>query len=99
MVREGRSAKRSGTGLTALFSTMDAVQRRRAAELTAFELRELENLFVLLLLSAFVGVPAPPSLLAAELLPHLEHELRVLSSRAEGASDALAELAGVLGID
>ena len=67
--------------------------------LTNFEARELENLFVLLLMGAFTGLPAPPSFLSVELLPHLKHELGVLNRRAENASDALAELAGALDID
>ena len=80
-------------------ATLDTVHRRQLTELTEYELRELENLFALLLLGSFAGVPAPPSFIAIELLPHLEHELRVLERRAENASDALAELAGVLDID
>jgi hypothetical protein len=80
-------------------ATVDAAHRGQVTALTAFELRELENLFVLLLLGSFVGLPFPPSFLAAELLPHLEHEIKVLQNRARDASDALAELSGVLGID
>jgi hypothetical protein len=65
-------------------------------ELTRFELRELENVFVLLLMGSFTGLPSPPAPLAAELLPLLEHELKVLGSRARGGDDALAELTGLL---
>lgn len=84
--------------LRSIFSAMDEVHRDRLTELTAYELRELENLFVLLLIGSFAGVPFPPSFLAIELLPHLEHELQVLDARARDASDALAELTGTLDI-
>ena len=67
--------------------------------LTAFEARELENMFVLLLLGSFAGMPSPPSFLAVELLPHLEHEIRVLNRRAESSTDALAEIMGSLDAD
>lgn len=82
--------------LRSAFAVLDDIQRHRAVELTRFELRELENCFVLLLLGSFVGIPAPPAFIALELLPCLEHELAVLNSRAENSSDALAELAGLL---
>ncbi|MFW6214461.1 MAG: hypothetical protein ACOC45_00815 [Alkalispirochaetaceae bacterium] len=85
--------------LRGVFETMSRTHREKVVSLTAFEARELENMFVLLLMGAFTGLPAPPSFLAAELIPHLQHELKVLNRRAENASDALAELAGALDIN
>lgn len=78
---------------------LDAAHRERMTALTAYEARELENVFVLLLFGSFTGMPAPPSFIAVELLPFLEHEMRVLNRRAENASDALAELMGTLDAD
>lgn len=78
---------------------MSQTHREKVIGLTNFEARELENMFVLLLMGAFTGLPAPPSFLSVELLPHLQHELGVLNRRAQNASDALAELAGALDID
>ncbi len=78
---------------------MDAAHREQVVALTRLEARELENVFVLLLMGSFTGLPSPPSFLAVELLPYLEHELKVVNRRAEDASDALAELAGCLDID
>jgi hypothetical protein len=77
----------------------DRAQRERAVDITAFEERELENVFMLLLLGPMAGLPAPPAFVAVELLPHLEHELEVLMKRAEEAPDSLAELAGLLGME
>jgi hypothetical protein len=81
------------------FWGLDQAQRERAVALTSFEAREMENMFVLLLLGSFTGLPAPPSFLAVELLPDLEHELKVLNRRAQDASDALAEIMGALDAD
>jgi len=86
-------------GLRRLGSDLDTAHRRQVTDVTAYELRELENAFALLVLGSFAGVPAPPSFLAVELLPHLQHEMDVLMSRARDASDALAEMVGVLDID
>jgi hypothetical protein len=81
------------------FSFMGASHREKTVELTRFEVKELENLFVLLLMGSFTGIPAPPSFIAAELLPHLEHEIKVLNARAHAASDSMAEIIGLLDID
>ncbi|MFP4179458.1 MAG: hypothetical protein ACLFNZ_01295 [Spirochaetaceae bacterium] len=81
------------------FSTMDQAHRSSVTELTEFQIRELENMFLLLLMGSFTGLPSPPSFISAELLPHLEHEIKVLNARAESASDSLAEVVGLLDID
>ncbi len=80
--------------LRSFVATMDTAHRNRAVGLTECEVRELENMFVLLLMGSFTGVPAPPSFISAELLPFLEHEIKVVNRRSENATDALAELTG-----
>lgn len=86
-------------GLKAFFSTLDESHRKQVTDVTEFEIRELENLFVLLLMGSFSGMPSPPSFISAELLPHLEHEIRVLNSRAMRASDSFAEIISILDVD
>lgn len=76
-----------------------ASHRQRAAALTCLEARELENIFALLILGAFVGLPAPPSFLAVELLPFMQREIRLLNQKAQDATDMLALLMGSLGVD
>ena len=78
---------------------MGTTHRQRAAALTCVEERELENIFALLLLGSFVGLPAPPTFLAVELLPFMQKELSLLNRRAEDASDMLAVMMGSLGAD
>jgi hypothetical protein len=74
-------------------------RREQACALTIVEMTELENIFSLLLLGSFVGMPSPPTFLAVELLPLMEREFRILHRRAEDAGDMLAEMCGLLGID
>jgi hypothetical protein len=74
-------------------------RRESVIALTCKEVQELENIFSLLLLGAFVGFPAPPTFLAVELLPYMEREMRVLQYRADTSGDMLAELCGILGVD
>lgn len=78
---------------------MDQSHRDKVTEMTAFEQKELENLFMLLLMGSFTGVPSPPSFIAAELLPHVEYEMKVLNERAKNGFDSLADLTSILDID
>ena len=91
--------RRAIQSIREFLSGLSASHREQAVRLTVLELKELENIFALLLLGSFVGFPSPPSFISIELLPLLEKELRVLHIRAEEASDMLAEMTGMIGID
>jgi len=85
--------------LREFLSRLHDSHREDVVALTQVEMQELENIFALLVLGSFVGLPAPPSFLAVELLPFMERELKIMSRRAEDAGDMLAEMCGTLGID
>lgn len=63
-----------------------------------FELRELENIFCLLILASFAGIPSPPGFLSLSLLPHLERELKVMLSRSKNIDDPIGDLFSVFNI-
>ena len=84
--------------LRTICNDIGASHRADACALTITEVDELRNIFALLLLGSFVGLPSPPSFLAVELLPYMQKELEVLNKRAQEANDMLAEMCGILGI-
>ena len=75
------------------------VQRDKATSFLEFELKELENLFVVMLIGSLIGLPAPPAALSIELLPLLTDELRLMVSRADMTKDPLGTLVGMLNLD
>ncbi|MCX7655682.1 MAG: hypothetical protein N2Z76_04060 [Treponemataceae bacterium] len=75
------------------------IQREKATAILEFEVKELQNLFSLLLLGGFVGLPAPPTAITLELLPLMEAELATMTSRADFAQDPLGALIGMLNVD
>lgn len=97
--RPNRPIRRFFRAALAYLRGIDQSHREKVIALTSFEARELENMFVLMLLGSFAGMPSPPSFIAVELLPYLEHEVRVLNRRAESSTDALAEIMGSLDAD
>lgn len=78
---------------------MGQVNRERAVGMLEFELKELENIFTLLILGGFVGMPSPPAPIAIELLPLLEREMAVMLNRSDFAQDPVGALMGILEVD
>ena len=75
------------------------INREKATGMLEFELKELENIFALLILGGFAGLPSPPSPIAVELMPYMERELTILLSRTDLSQDPLGILMGMLEID
>ncbi len=81
------------------FEIIRQIHREKASEIIEFELKELENIFSLLLLGGFIGMPSPPVPIAIELLPYMERELTIMLARTDMAQDPLAPLFGILEVD
>jgi hypothetical protein len=77
----------------------DAVGRSKAVETIEPEIEELENIFALLVLGAFIGIPSPPIHITMELMPDMEREFRIMIEKVITAHDPLGELFSVFGID
>jgi hypothetical protein len=75
--------------------TFVRVQRDKATEYMEYELKELENLFIILIFGSFIGVPSPPSPILFELLPLLEDEINLMLVRADSSQDALADMVSI----
>lgn len=91
------------TGLTrrlkAAIDIAVQVHRDKATEMIEFELKELENIFSLLILGGLAGMPSPPVPIAMELLPYMERELTIMLARTDLAQDPLGSLMGILEVD
>lgn len=85
--------------ITTTFKTIDAVMRSRAVETIEYELEELDNIFGILVLGAFIGIPAPPIHITMDLLPLMERELNLMLEKVSTAHDPLGDLFSVLEID
>jgi hypothetical protein len=81
------------------WKTAVQVHREKATGMLEFEVKEMENIFMVLLLGSFIGLPSPPAAMAMELLPYLEGEMRIMMSRADFAQDPLGAVMGMLNVD
>ena len=79
--------------------TADAAARAKSVDILEHEVGELENIFALLVLGVFIGMPAPPVQITLALMPDLKHEFGIMLSKVGTAHDPLGDLFSVLGID
>jgi hypothetical protein len=87
--------------LAALRNALDnyaQAMRHSATDRIEWETHELENIFALLVLGVFVGLPSPPMQLTLELMPLMERELVIMINRADTAHDPLSELFSTLDV-
>ena len=85
--------------LQSWWTSADAVMRGKAVESVEYEIDELVNIFGILVLGAFIGIPSPPVHISMELLPLMDEELAVMLDRIMTAHDPLGDLFSVFSID
>ncbi len=78
-----------------LSEALGGMLRGISVDYVMVELRELENVFALLLLGSFIGLPSPPSPIALRLLPYMARELLIMQKLSSRLDDMLAEMAGI----
>ena len=81
------------------FKIADTAMRAKAVDIIEYEAEELDNIFGILVLGAFLGIPSPPIFISTQILPLMEKELGVMLAKVSTAHDPLGELFSVLGID
>jgi hypothetical protein len=85
--------------IVSAFSVADGVMRGKAVETIEYEVGELDNIFAILVLGAFIGIPSPPIHVTMALLPEMEKEMEIMLEKVSTAHDPLGDLFSVLGID
>ncbi|MBU0988416.1 MAG: hypothetical protein KKH68_14295 [Proteobacteria bacterium] len=81
-----------------LWENTDKVFRAKAVDMIEYEVEELDNIFGILILGTFIGIPAPPIHITMALLPEMENELTIMLEKVSTAHDPLGKLFSVLGI-
>jgi hypothetical protein len=85
--------------MAAAFHAADEVMRAKAVGAIEYEAGELENIFAILVLGAFIGIPSPPIHITMALLPEMERDFEIMLEKVSTAHDPLGELFSVLDID
>lgn len=70
----------------------DRVARSKAVESIEAEVEEMEKIFSLLTLGAFVGLPSPPMQISLELMPLMEEDLIAMIQGVDTAHEPISYL-------
>ena len=85
--------------IVSVFKIVDEVARGKAVETIEYEVEELDNIFGILVLGTFIGIPSPPIHITMNLLPDMEREFHIILKKVSTAHDPLGDLFSVLAID
>ncbi len=85
------------SGIRRFFQDMREVNRDKATGIIEYEVKQMENIFSLMVCGSFIGMPSPPVHITLQLLPLMNREVMQLFDSITTAKDALGELSGVLG--
>lgn len=85
--------------IVSVLKVTDEVMRSKAVETIEYEVEELDNIFAILVLGTFIGIPSPPIHITMELLPEMEKEFEIMLEKVSTAHDPLGDLFSVLDID
>ena len=72
------------------------VARHKAVNTIEHEVEELENIFGVLVLGSYVGMPSPPMQISLDLMPLMEKELILMMEKVDTANEPVAQLFSVL---
>ncbi len=84
--------------VTGFFRDYDRIQRHSSTGIIEWEVRELENIFALILFGFVAGHPSAPMHITLDLLPYMERDLDIILERVSTAHDPLGELFSILEI-
>lgn len=81
-----------------IWKIFDEVARSKAVGTIEYELEEMENIFGILVLGSFIGMPAPPMQISLDLMPLMEKELILMMEKVDTANEPIAQLFSVFDI-
>jgi hypothetical protein len=76
----------------------DRVGRGKAVETIESEVEEMENIFGILVLGSFVGMPSPPMQISLDLMPYMEKELILMLEKVDTASEPISQLFSIFNV-
>ncbi len=76
----------------------DKMGRNRAVEAIEGEVEEMENIFGILVLGSYVGMPSPPMQISLDLMPYMEKELILMMEKVDTANEPISQLFSIFKI-
>ncbi len=78
--------------LLGLWNSYDSISRNSFVDKLEYETGEMENVFGLLVLGSFIGLPSPPMQITLDLLPEMEKHFVLMLNKVDTAESPLSDL-------
>lgn len=85
--------------LKRFLKSINAGMREVSTSLIEKELEEYENVFAILTMGVFSGIPSPPTGIILRILPYMQREMYVMIKRSASLDDIFAETLSHFDID
>lgn len=85
--------------LKRFFKGLNIGMREVSTSLIEKELEEYENVFAIITMGIFSGIPSPPTGIILRLLPYMQREMYVMIKRSASLDDIFAETLSHFDID
>jgi hypothetical protein len=84
--------KSIGGWIRKIWRHYNELSRYTAVETLEAELTEMENIFGLLVLGSFVGLPSPPMQITLDLMPEMEKHFLLMLQKVDTANAPISDL-------
>ncbi len=84
--------------LVGIWKSYDAMTRNSMVDKMEYELGEMENIFGLIVLGSFIGLPSPPMQITLDLLPEMEKHFVLMLNKIDNAESPLSDLLSTLDV-
>ncbi len=84
--------------LIKIWKSYDLTTRNSIVDKLEYEAGEMDNIFGLIVLGSFVGMPSPPMQITLDLLPEMEKHFVLMLNKVDTAESPLSDLFSTLDV-
>jgi hypothetical protein len=81
------------------FDVFDKAMKEGSTSFINKQLEEEENIFALITMGIFSGIPSPPTGIVLRILPHMSREISIMIKRSANLDDVFGEIMGTFDVD
>jgi len=81
------------------FDVFDKAMKEDSTSFIRKQLEEEENIFALITMGIFSGIPSPPTGIVLRILPHMSREISIMIKRSANLDDVFSVLMGTFDVD
>lgn len=74
------------------WKSYDSIARNSTVDKLEYEVGEMDNIFGLIVLGSFIGLPSPPMQITLDLLPEMEKHFVMMLNKVDTAESPISDL-------